>query len=335
MAEDVDGEKFCFGDNQLSTFATQGIVIRGYHHKYANFGPGGWLHSMVQAIEFHFGVAPVVQEETMIGNAVDFLDTPACPLKFLVYQMPMLYVDDLVATNGTIARFAGKILHGPFVDPMTTTFSFSNMRKLCDSLESLEVCASNIPSHHGRCYFFPQCLHAHKATQPKSVVIFYLKTYGKKNEEIYHEYIEGIVVPMLKAEVNSLFPHLRVVYFRYGHYERAKFMRSVGRAVFAVAYSPGETMGLFHVEIRSHGVPMFILEPKAVHFFTELSGVVVNAQLANSTNQTESLVRVPFVKFMNQLHSYRPIADLISQGLMFAQCGAVLRNISGHHVSFL
>lgn len=112
------------------------------------------------------------------------------------------------------------------------------------------------------------------------------------------------------------------VYFEYGSYKNDVFLHTLPDVTFAVAYSPGETMGLYHVEIHAHGIPMFILDPKAVHFFSNLSGVVVDSKRAKSTDTFESGILNPFQGFSLQLKKFSSIQDLNNFGFFYSKCGA-------------
>lgn len=114
-----------------------------------------------------------------------------------------------------------------------------------------------------------------------------------------------------------------VLRFVYGYYDRDAFLSALLCAPWAVGYSPWETYGWWHIEARALGVPLFILEPLSVLFFTNRSGIVVDADAVRM-----ELVVKEFEKFLGKLSSFRPLDDLEIHGLLPPKCGSNLQNIT-------
>jgi hypothetical protein len=313
-------------------FSNSIYIFRAYKKKYSNFGPGGWANGLQEIFNVQFNLALDRIEKPPISIEELSRFTSSHP-KMIIYQMPELYLDDMRSTNGAISQFASRIFHSPFIAPLNVDFSFANMTKLCDNPASFAACNAAISTHKGKCVFLPPCSH-NAATDivlgRRPNIILYLKTYaGNGNEDIYR-YVVSTVVPALTAKIEKRFPTKRVVTFEYGFYEGTEFLETARSTMFAVIYSPGETMGLFHVELRARGVPLFVLEPRSVpHFFRHsVSGTIVNSRLALAENKTEDMIVKPFVHFMDNIDSFNPIDDLRSYNLLYDECGNILKKIA-------
>ena len=88
-----------------------------------------------------------------------------------------------------------------------------------------------------------------------------------------------------------------------------------------------ETMGLFHLEMRSYGYPSFSSSAEAVHLFGNKAGICVDSRLAYKTNRPVELIMKPFGDFLSSIETYRSVQDLYDIGLLYPKCGKLLEMI--------
>jgi hypothetical protein len=332
-------------------FQESGIYLRR-HPGLENWGPGGWIESLISSITVEINEtlhSSTKDFEPLTETLIDQIVDGKCKFKGVIYQVSDEYFEDYLITKGRISVLQNKTFFGPFgvSDVRKSPEKFHHTHFLIDNPGVYNYC--NSFSEIVNCYLQPQCAsltviqHA-KTIPPESRItpILYLKAHSGLT------WNETVIEAIKETTKNYGFPDFQI--FIYGFYKQTDFFQALVNASFAVVFSPWETMGLYHIEIRQNKVPVFSLSSRGVNAFKPgLSGEIAEAGSVvghpkewhkpfNITNYpgVKPVSGVPlneiiekYKKFLQKLNTYHPLSDLRKQNLLPPGCTQLIRDLFG------
>jgi hypothetical protein len=300
------------------------VLIIRYNSTYKRFGPGIWAFNAATIFSRHLGLTKFHYKDSAITEQ-DLLVYKTCGICGILYQMPQFYTDDFQSTDGKISEIAPKLYMSVFAlewlwkypKEMNQTHLLMDNQPQYDSCEvrQKELREKNIWI---RCYLSRQCINpVHQTPQnARKAPLIYLKSHSGLSWN-------DTVVNALRERAHNTHNYSNIRVFHYGSYHRNNFLEAASQSPWAIIFSPSETFGWFHVELRSYNVPLFVLRPEAVNLFSNKSGIVIDDRKLALPDILDE-----FDTFLSRLGHFRPFEDLQNYNLVLPECAKSIQKLS-------
>jgi hypothetical protein len=301
------------------------VLIIRYNNTYKRFGPGIWAFNAATTLSRHLGLTKFHYKDSAITQQ-DLLVYKKCGICGILYQMPQFYTDDFETTHGKITEIAPKLYMSVFAlewlwkhpKEMNHTHLLMDNEPQYDrcELRKKELKEKNVWI---RCYLSRQCINPVFPQMPKrarKAPLIYLKAHSRISWN-------DTVVNALKERAHKTHNYSDIHVFQYGSYDRSDFLKAASYSPWAIVFSPSETFGWFHVELRSYNVPLFVLRPEAVNLFSNKSGVVIDDRKFTLPD-----IVTEFDLFLSRLEHFRPFQEIQDHNLMLPDCAKSIQKLS-------